>query len=68
MAMPGRHANHKRRQRHAAVHRQIREQERRGVRLGIAEMAKVEPVIAHDPAHEHGCLRCFVAKLDGGRR
>lgn len=38
--------------------RHIREQERQGLRPGVAP----EPVEAHDPEHPTGCLRCFVAR------
>lgn len=56
----------KRRRRWAPRANQIREHERRYAAL----QPDVEPVVAHDPPHLTGCLRCFVARGEsaGGNR
>lgn len=69
MTMPARHFNGRRRARYAALQRGIRAESRRGLRLPPEQLANLEPVKACDPPHQHGCLRCFVVRLDqGGRR
>lgn len=50
--------NANRRRRYSARARELREQERRHAELQPA----LEPVVPHEPPHETGCLRCFVAR------
>ena len=57
--------NRHRRNRQAARQRELREKSRRGLRDGVP--ADDEKVVAHDPPHVHGCLRCFIARMEESR-